>query len=304
MSDTLDLHDGVATARVALHGAELRAWHINGVPLIWTPDPHVWAETAPVLFPVVGWTRDGTVQVEGRTYPLGLHGFARALPFELAARGADWARLRLASSAETLRLYPFAFTLEVTYALCGPALRTELVVSNPGPAPFPYACGLHPGFCWPFAGGDPADYAIAFGEVERPEVPVISDDGLFTWERRPVPLEGRHLDLSDALFEREALCFLQARSRTLRFHRRHGPALVISLEGFPHIALWSRPGGRFLSVEAWTGHGDTVDSDGDLWRKPSMIPLPPGGMGAHAATYTFAAAAARSFPSALRDKLF
>ncbi len=291
MNALVTLRDGDAEARVAMRGAELLGWQVDGTPLIWSPDPMVWADTAPILFPVVGWTRGGSVRVDDRSYPLGLHGFARTAVFQCVEQEAGHVRLRLAASPETLRLYPFAFTLDVTYRLTGSALRVELAIGNAGGAPMPYACGLHPGFAWPFAGGDPADYAIAFTTAEQPMVPVITVDGLFTPEKRPVPVEGRHLCLNAPLFAREALCFLHARSRSLRFAHRGGAAITIDLEGFPHLALWSRPGGRFLSIEAWTGHGDFADADGDLWRKPSMIHLAAGAVRAHAATYRYEATA-------------
>jgi galactose mutarotase-like enzyme len=288
LTDLIHLQSGEAAAEVALHGAELRAWSVADRPLIWTPDPTIWADTAPILFPVVGWTRGGRVRVGGRSYPLGLHGFARHMKFEVDGQGMDWVRLRLDSSSDSSKIYPFDFTVFVTYRLTGEALRTELSIANIGNQGMPYACGLHPGFCWPFAGGAPDDYAIDFAAEETAEVPVISAAGLFTRRTRAVPLIGRRLALSEDLFAREALCFLDAKSPNLRFAHRSGAAITLTLEDFPHIALWSRQGGRFLSIEAWTGHGDFEDSDGDLWAKPSMIHLEPGATGRHAATYAFA----------------
>ncbi|WP_158807321.1 aldose 1-epimerase family protein [Beijerinckia sp. L45] len=287
MSHTIRLRSGEAVADIALHGAELRAWSVAGRALIWSPDPAVWADTAPILFPVVGWTRDGSVRVDGQSYPLGLHGFARAMRFRIAAQEADWACLMLDASDESRTVFPFDFSLAVTFRLTADALRTELTIHNTGTGAMPYACGLHPGFCWPFAGGTPEDYAIDFAESEASTVPMIAPDGLFTRQRRRVPIDGPRLALSEALFAREALCFLEAKSRSLRFAHRDDAAITVTLEDFPHIALWARPGGRFLSIEAWTGHGDMEDSDGDLWKKPSMIQLEAGTTRRHAATYAF-----------------
>lgn len=287
MSGTVALRSRSATATIALHGAELRSWTVAGLPLIWAPDPAIWADTAPLLFPVVGWTRGGGVLVDGKRYPLGLHGFARDMLFRIEASGREWVRLILESSADSRTIYPFDFSVSVTYRLTGDVLRTELAIQNTGVVAMPYACGLHPGFCWPFAGGDPDDYAIDFAADEVSEVPVISAAGLFTDRHRAVPVTGRRLALSEALFAREALCFLDAKSRSLRFAHAGGAAITLTLEDFPHIALWARPGGRFLSIEAWTGHGDLEDSDGDLWTKPSMIRLEPGATRRHSATYAF-----------------
>ena len=286
---TIRLEGDRAHADVASLGAELRAWSVDNTSLLWSPDPAVWAETAPILFPVVGWTRGGGITVDGRRHPLGLHGFARAMSFAVVEREPSRVLLRLTSCAETRISYPFDWTLDVAIALAGPALATRVAVRNDGDRTMPYALGLHPGFRWPFAGGAPDDYAIHFAEPEHPAVPVISPDGLFTRRTRPVPLDGRRLPLSDALMRDEALCFLDARSTRLRFAHRSGTALVVSLEDFPHLALWSRPAGRFLCVEAWTGHGDFVDADGDLAGKPSMRHLQPGATARHAATVTLLA---------------
>jgi len=287
MDETIYLRNGDAFARIALQGAELQSWAVHGTELSWTPAPAIWADSAPVLFPVVGWTRGGGVTIAGRTYPLGLHGFARYSPFRLAERGEDHARLVLESSETSRALYPYDFEFCVTYRLVGVGLRVEITVANRGETPMPYACGLHPGFRWPFAGGTLDEYRIDFTEAENPAVPIITAEGLFTRDNRPVPLAGRNLPLSAALFAREALCFLDARSRSLRFAHRHGAAITMALDGFPHIALWSKPEGRFLSIEAWTGRGDDADSTGDLLTKPSMIHLPPGDQRAHAAVYGF-----------------
>ena len=283
----VQLAAGAARAAIALRGAELTRWSVGGREMIWTPDADVWADAAPILFPVVGWTRGGEVRVDGRAYPLGLHGFARFGAFAIESVASDRVVLLLRDTAESRALYPFAFALRVEYALTADALSVALTVENAGAGPMPYACGLHPGFRWPFDGGAAADYRILFDAPESPDVPVIAPGGLFSSETRPVPIAGRELPLSHALFAREALCLLDARSRGLTFERAGGAALRVDLEDFPHIALWSRAGAPFLSIEAWTGHGDPVGFSGELSAKPSMRLLSPGARARHAARFSF-----------------
>src|SRR5690606_5355030 len=128
-------------------------------------------------------------------------------------------------------------------------------VTNSGDVPMPYALGFHPGFCWPFAGGRSEEYAVVFAEEERAEVPIITADGLFSHGQRAVPLDGKRLPLSWKLMSNEALCFLDARSKDVRFRAPDGTSIGISVEDFPHFALWSRPPGPFLCIESWTGFG-------------------------------------------------
>ena len=66
---------GEARLAVARRGAEAIGWSVGGVELLWPGDPAIWGEISPILYPVVGWTRDGA-RVGGRHYPLRLHGFA------------------------------------------------------------------------------------------------------------------------------------------------------------------------------------------------------------------------------------
>ena len=68
--NVIKLAHGGASAEIALAGAEARVWRANGRDLLWPGDPAVWDQISPILFPVVGWTRDGA-RVDGRQYALG-----------------------------------------------------------------------------------------------------------------------------------------------------------------------------------------------------------------------------------------
>src|SRR5215217_9455043 len=85
-SETLALAADGASATIALRGAEPLSWRVGGRELIWHGDPAHWPQRAPILFPVVGASAGGTVRVEGRSYPMPRHGFARDLPFGLVER--------------------------------------------------------------------------------------------------------------------------------------------------------------------------------------------------------------------------
>jgi galactose mutarotase-like enzyme len=287
MALLIELADGDARARIAPRGAELKSWSVAGRELLWQGHREHWADSAPILFPVVGWTRDG-ITVDGRKYPLGLHGFARDQDFRLAAREKNRASFRLEANELTRALYPFEFGLEVEYTIKDSELFVCLHVVNEDKRTLPYACGLHPGFAWPLPGAEGQPHVLRFDEVERTEVPVIAPGGLFSRKNREIAFDGRALPLTGSLFE-EALCFLDARSQGLTFFADGGasPRLRMELENFPHIALWARPGAAFLCLEAWTGHGDPEDFSGDIFAKPSMRTLAPGERARCAATFSW-----------------
>lgn len=279
----IEIASGDTRATVSPKGAELRRWSVAGHDVLWAPDAAVWDAVAPVLFPVVGWTRGGIVRVDGKTYPLGLHGFASGRTFALADRTASGLRLVDRADAETRRLYPFDYRLMLDFSVSDAGLSCVAEVANEGDRPMPYAFGLHPGFRWPQ--GSAA--TTTFEAPEEPTVPVITTDGLFSRERRPVPLDGRRLAVTRDLMAREALCFLDLRSSSLTCETPGFGRLRIAHENVPHIALWSRPPAPYLCIESWTGHGDPDGFDGELRDKPSMRLLPPGGSARHIVRYAF-----------------
>ncbi|OJU00913.1 MAG: hypothetical protein BGN87_15760 [Rhizobiales bacterium 65-79] len=281
MPQTVGLTYGNAVATLSTLGAEPVAWSVAGRDLLWTGDPAYWARVSPVLFPTVGRVRGGELRVEGRTYPMEIHGFAPASEFSVAERSAEAVRFVLEDNQETRRRYPFAFRLEVAYRLRERVLVTEFRVVNPGERPLPFALGFHPGFRWPFGGSGRAGYVIEFEQAEDAAVPVITKDGLFSSERRQVPLQGRKLPLDETVLAREALCFLGARSKHVRLVSPGEGAIRMSAENFSHWALWGRAGAPFVCIEAWTGHGDPDGFTGDIMEKPSMRFLAPGADSRH-----------------------
>jgi len=285
------LASGEARLRVARLGAEALAWSVGGVELLWPGDPAIWPDISPILFPIVGWTRDG-VRVAGKRYDLGVHGFARTMTYQIEAASADFVRLVARDDEATRALYPFAFAFRVEHRLAPGSWEVALEIENTDVSPMPYACGLHPGFNWPFAGAARDGAQFRFASAERAEVPIIAPGGLFSQQTRPIPLVGgTTLPLDDALFAREALCFLDAASRSAHFEQADGSALEMTLEDFPHLALWTKPGAPFLSPESWTGYGDPLGFAGDLHEKPAMRILGPGEIARHRAAYRFHPAA-------------
>ena len=220
-------------AELRLAGGELVAWRVANRNLLWMTDPAIWPRTSPMLFPIVGRARNGEISIDGRKYPMGIHGFAATSRFVPVSQSQDSTCLRLTDDAVTRASFPFSFQLDVTYRLASRQLGVAFAVTNTGDAPLPYALGWHPGFAWPFSSGRRDDYAIAFERPERPEVPVITADGLFSGSRRHIPLAGRDLPLSESLMSKEALAAAQP---SLRFAAPDGAAIRLSCR-LPHIAL-------------------------------------------------------------------
>ena len=117
MMDRHILSNGYLSAAVRPDGAELCSLRdAEGTELLWQAHS-VWPRHAPTLFPIVGRLKDDTLRFQGKAYRLTQHGFARDRRFAWLNRTSTSCRLVLHDDAETRAVYPFAFRLEVAYAL-------------------------------------------------------------------------------------------------------------------------------------------------------------------------------------------
>lgn len=78
-------------------GAELKSitGKETGTQYLWDADEKYWKRSAPVLFPFVGSLKDKKFTVDGTDYPMGQHGFARDMEFELVSQTKDEAWFHL-----------------------------------------------------------------------------------------------------------------------------------------------------------------------------------------------------------------
>jgi len=275
----LKIASSALSAEIAVVGAELQKLSDgDGQRLQWDGDPTVWDGRAPILFPIVGMLNDGVYHLDGRTWPMPKHGFARRATFEVAATDGRSATLRLDADEATRALYPFEFRLEIAYALDDVGLTAAATVWNRGETRMPASFGFHPALRWPLPYGQPRDgHTIVFEHDEPAPIRRIDADGLLTTERHPTPVEGRILKLRDADFDDDALIFDALASRRVDYGGASGPRIGVSFDDVHALGIWTKPGGaHFICIEPWHGIADPVGFDGDIRDKPGIVVLAPG----------------------------
>ncbi|PWS38992.1 aldose epimerase [Falsiroseomonas bella] len=268
---------GALIARVKPLGAELCSLRdAAGREFLWQAG-EAWPRHAPILFPIVGRLHDDVLRLGEARHPIGQHGFARDLPFELVECDPAACRFRLRDNPATHAAYPFPFRLEVSYAVHEASLAIGYTVINPGEAPLPFCVGAHPAFCWPLPGAGPKTaHRLEFEQEESGPVYRPGSLGLLDPTPQPFPAHGRTLPLDDALFETGALVLLAPASRHVRFTAPGAPGLEVAWQGFEQLGIWMKPGAEFLCIEPWAGHADFTGQPTDFRRKPAVQVLEPG----------------------------
>ncbi|HET8828083.1 MAG TPA: aldose 1-epimerase family protein, partial [Pelobium sp.] len=164
------LENNFLKVEISSKGAEIHSIinKANGTEYIWQANPDVWAFHAPNLFPVVGGLKDNILNVEGKQYPLGRHGFARHVTYRRIESAPLQAIFEYRYDEETLKAYPYKFEFQVIYHLEEKALRVSYKVINMDEGDIYFSVGAHPAFNVPFNEGEKfEDYYIEFSAEEE-----------------------------------------------------------------------------------------------------------------------------------------
>ena len=266
------------SATILAHGAELCSLRTDdGLELLWQAGPE-WPRHSPLLFPIIGEVRGEQIRVSGRTYKMLRHGVARDHDFTFVERSPQSCKLLQKDTAETRGHYPFAYRLILSYTLRGADLEITMAIANPNDEMLPCSIGGHPALQWPLLPGLPKEsYRLTFSHDEPAPIRRLSQNGLLLPDPRPSPIRGRVLDLSERLFDDDAIIIDKLASTSVRYAADKGPALEVSWEGFRQLGIWSKPGGApFLCIEPWYGFASPIDFDGEFSGKPGLMHIPPG----------------------------
>ncbi|AYJ84603.1 aldose 1-epimerase family protein (plasmid) [Sphingomonas paeninsulae] len=273
--DITTISSGRLSAGISALGAELQyLTDSDGRDLQWNGNPAFWTGRAPILFPVIGLLEGGCYRLDGISYTMPKHGFARDATFDLVQQAADTITFRLAASDTTRAIYPFEFQLDIRFSLADATLTIEAIISNMGDAAMPASFGFHPALRWPLPYGQPRDeHVIRFEHEEPAPVRRIDGEGFLLPEPQTSPIIGNTLKLRDDLFVDDALIFDQLESRRIEYGALQGPRLTVDFADFPTLGVWTKPGAGFVCIEPWQGFSDPVGYAGDLRDKPGIIEI-------------------------------
>lgn len=260
-------------------GAELTRVYDKelGRECLWTADPAVWNRHAPVLFPVVGSCRNKEYRYKGVTYPLGQHGFARDAVFEVKEESDTKLVFELKDSEATRKVYPFAFTLTITYELSGKTVAVYYNVKNEASEePMYFSIGGHPGFLYD---GKLEDQIFTFDTDENLDRLMLNIKvGLFSREiQKDFVKGGEPIAVTPHIFDNDALVFHDFPFTTITLKNKNtGHGVAFELKGFPYVGLWSKPGAPYACIEPWFGLADYEDFFGELPEKAGIQTLKAG----------------------------
>ena len=258
----------------------------TGLEYMWDAQPEVWANSAPVLFPVIGMMKNGGYYYKNQWYSMLRHGFARNNPNFVLTDDTHGLRFSLGHSPETLAMFPFEFRLNVNFTLHGQTVRVEHQVHNLGNETMYFSLGAHPAFRCPRHWGEAySDYYLEFNQPENSARWQVGTQGLIGTKTTPFFDHTRRLMLDKELFAGDALVFKDLKSTEIALRSTQSQeVLTVQFDGFPYMGIWAKYGGNFVCIEPWQGIADSETATGLIEEKEGIIALAAGA--SHTATYS------------------
>ena len=237
-----------------------------------------WDRHSPVLFPIVGKLKQNRTIINGKTYEIFRHGFARDLEFEPITKLNDFHSYVLKSNDSTKVRFPYDFSLYTTYRTDENRLTTIYKVVNEGDDNMPFGIGGHPAFKVDLEDLLRGEYFLEFEEEENKIHFLYLVDGLIGTEyARNIMINKKQIPITKDTFNNDAVIMKGITSNKVSLFKKTGNKKILTMDftGFPYLAIWSKPGAPFICIEPWYSASDTVKSTGVFTHKQDIIILSP-----------------------------
>ncbi len=266
------LKNEMLTAEISEIGAEIKNLKKDGYEYMWSGDPRVWANTSPILFPMLCAVKDNKYTLDGKTYPMTRHGFLRGREFKAESVSDNSVTMLYTYNEETLKMYPYQFEFRAVFTLLSDSLKIEYSVKNLGDTEMYFSVGAHEAYATPEG---VEDYDIIFPYKENLET-VLQCGGLLQKQTAVIGKNTEYLPLYDKYFMLDTLIFknLKSKQAVLR-NRKTGRTVKVEFPDCPYLAIWHKPSAGYVCIEPWSGLPDNADTDYNIKTKEGIMTLAP-----------------------------
>lgn len=277
-----NLQNGNAAATVRSQGGELVSFTLGGAEYVWQGLPEYWNGQAPILFPVCCSPKDGKMAHGGVEYPMPKHGFARNREFEVIFMSKSKVILEQCETDETLRMFPFCYSLSAEYSLREDGFDVKFVVKNLDKNEMTFCIGGHPGFNVPLTDEDGGfeDYSLYFANAEGCTVSITKDGFMDSSVPKCDRLNGTNeLPLKYSDFDNDAMIVENLPVKSVNLvSRKSGRGIRFDFDGFDALGLWTpdHKEAPFICLEPWNGLPADVEETTDAKSKKYAVTIAPG----------------------------
>jgi galactose mutarotase-like enzyme len=245
---------------------------------IWQINNTIWGSSSPVLFPSIGNIKSNKITYKGEEFSMPKHGIIRNNKhLNVHQISASKCTFTLMSSQLTKEQYPFDFSFTIIYELTSKGLQMTYEIVNEDVVPIIFSCGGHTAYACPIDRNTKlSDYIIEFPNTTLLHSLTLGDSGLLTKQLRTFELQQNQLELSEILFNEDALVFANINFEWVRLRKKkQTKGIKVVFKNYPNLALWSKPGADYICIEPWLGLPDMEDESIDISQKTNYKKIQP-----------------------------
>ena len=252
---------------VPQRGGIITNWRVQGQDILYLdlerftkPDLSV-RGGIPILFPICGNLPDNTYSYHHQSYTLKQHGFARDLPWNVAAHQLSQEQVSLTlvlnSNEQTLAVYPFDFELAFSYQIKAHTLEIRQRYTNHSAEAMPFSTGLHPYFWTP--------------DKTQLQFDIPSDEYIDQQNQTKHPFTGS-LDFNSNEID-IAFRQLKGNSATVTDPVRRLELTLSYDEPYTALVFWTVKGKDFYCLEPWSALRNALNTGDNLIKLASGATL-------------------------------
>lgn len=258
--------------KISEKGAELTSIKLDGKEML-HDGKTFWDRQSPILFPMVGRLRNDETIINDKKYTIPQHGFAKDMMFEKIEEKDNKVIYITKSNEETLKIFPFEFSLYLQYEIKGNTLIVKYKVINDGIDDMLFGIGGHPGFKIDVENEqyyfelETEEKDISFMEVEGSQISNKPAKNLL--ENKKIIRIKENSFINDAIMIKN----YKSRKITLKQESNNKKVLTFDFGDFPILGIWSLPGAPYICIEPWFNTADKVIETGYFKDKEGIICL-------------------------------
>lgn len=243
---------------------------------MWKRDKSYWANSAPILFPIVGKVVDNTYRVDGKEYHLTQHGFARHNEFDVVSQTNCEVTFCL-DYQQFLEVYPYKFRLYVTYKLEENTLACYIKVENLDHQTIYFGIGGHPAFACPMYENESSnDYYVEFECNETLTRRMLdTSNSLYNGKTQGLLEDEKRFFVRQEMFKDDAIVVTNFKSKWVALKSlNHHKTVKLHMDNFNFLGIWATTKvGGLLALEPWRSHADEFNFTGEFKQKEDIVKL-------------------------------
>ena len=207
------------------------------------------------------------------------HGFARDGEFEVIYMSKDKVVLEQRETDETLKMFPFCYSLKAEYTVTEKGFSAVFTVKNLDKNERTFCIGGHPGFNCPLKAedGEFSDHSLIFEDADGCTVSLTKNRYMDSSVPKLDMLKGTNeIKLAYSDFDNDVLIIENLPKKSVKLiSRKTGNGIKFDFNGFDVIGIWTpvKKNSPFICLEPWNGLPGDVSETTDAKNKKYAITI-------------------------------